>query len=133
MHFHLHFIFILISYWLNDYQNVKLSTFQCPVIAKQMERFNRKSGRSWKLGRVSRFKGGGIVLIGGVQKVFIFKGDCPNRGDKFSMRLIPLCILWCRKGQSGDGEREVFTQVKWGAYFNILGGRDAQWRQPISW
>ena len=63
-------------------------------------------------------------MLGGNQKIFIFKGSYPIRSKGlFSMRrLIPQGILWCGKGQpsgdgGGDGGRGGGHSEGVGAYF----------------
>ena len=52
--------------------------FNVPVIAKEIELSNLKSGKLWKLGRgqkIVNIQGGGVALLLGVaQKIFIFEG-----------------------------------------------------------
>ena len=55
-------------------------------------------------GEISHLGGGGQVALLGV--------------GVFS-RLIPVCILSCRKGQPDDMGKGVFTHMEWQAYFNI--------------
>ena len=69
---------------------------------------------------------GGVALLGsgaggrGGQKIFTFRGQWRvlpylEGGGNF-IRGDSYLLLWCRKGW---GVRDDFTQVEWGAYFNI--------------
>ena len=79
-------------------------------------------------------------MLGGDQKIFIFKGSYPIRSrGLFSMRrLIPQGILWCGKGQpsgdgGGDGGGAGVTQMEWEHTFRCkgqpVGGQLISWRR----
>ena len=78
-----------------------------------METSNLKSGKL-------SFSEGRFALLGGGQKIFIFRGVCPIRGFNFLGGLYPLCILLYSAGKA-TLLRGGCNSGEWGAYFYIQG------------
>ena len=120
------FIMLALKYetciWNFIWTRLNCVLFNVPIIAKETKQSNLTSGKPWKLerGQNVHFQGEGLPYKRVVGKSLFSRRGCHIRGRRvFSIRrLIPLCILWCRKRQPSD---EGATQVQWGACFNIQG------------